>query len=170
MGSFVVVAVHPLFGNFPHVVQGPENVGIQNGPSIRSVESLTRPFRVRHPGCVYRILISFPSHWFWNSSEMYSGPLSQRMLFGFPFSQMISSMKRINRDAGMECATFWATTTLKARNLRPLCKTSITKSIDQVAFARSGVTSGFLTRAGRHLREGFLPNAERLYRTIQWPA
>ena len=38
------------------------------------------------------------------------------------------------------------------RNLRLLCKISVTKSIDQVMFSCSGVTSGFLTRAGKRLR------------------
>ena len=80
---------------------------------------------------------------------------------GLPFSQMISSMNRIRRDAGMECATFCATATrslssmmFNTRNLRLLCKTSVTKSIDQVMFSCFGVTSGFLTRAGKRLRSG----------------
>lgn len=94
--------------------------------------------------------MSFPLLQLWNSCEINSGPLSQRMLFGFPFSQMISSIKRIRRDAGMEWATFCATATrslssmtLNTRNLRLLCKTSVTKSMDHVTFSWVGVTSEF---------------------------
>src|SRR5574344_239874 len=76
------------------------------------------------------MLMPFPLHQFRNSCEINSGPLSQRMLLGLPFSQMIPSKKRIRRDAGIECAAFRATATRSqpsmisnTRNLRLLCRT-----------------------------------------------
>ena len=81
-------------------------------------------------------------------SEMYSGPLSQRIAFGLPRHSMICSNDRITRALGNDKSTSIAkhsrlksSMTLKVRMLRPLAKLSDIKSIDQTSLIVVGTLS-----------------------------
>ena len=101
------------------------------------------------------MFISLPLHHSWNILEMNSGPLSHRMFFGFPLSQITfsSNLMTLSTDSDMEISCPTATLSqssiiFSTRNVLPLCSLSLTKSIDHVVCGSDGITRGLLTRAG----------------------
>lgn len=101
------------------------------------------------------MFISLLLHHSWNVLEMNSGPLSHRMFFGFPLSQITFSSNLMTLSAGIDMEISCPTATLSqssiifsTRNVLPLCSLSLTKSIDHVVFGSDGITRGLLTRAG----------------------
>lgn len=101
------------------------------------------------------MFISLPLHHSRNILDMNSGPLSHRMFFGFPLSQITFSSNLMTLSAGIDMDISCPTATLSqssmifsTRNVLPLCSLSLTKSIDHMVFGSDGITRGLLTRAG----------------------
>lgn len=84
-----------------------------------------------------------------SAAPMYSGPLSQRIVTGFPHHSMICSSVRITRSAGSEKSTSMpspfrskSSIMLNSQKARPSSKRSCMKSIDQTSLIAPGTANG----------------------------
>ena len=155
MRTAFVVVCHPCFRQFSHIMEGAEDVCIKHRPAVASVEAFDYAVLSWMAWLdiddVYIVAFA-PLR---NVLDMNSGPLSHRMFFGFPLSQITFSSNLMTLSAGIDMDISYPTATLSqssmifsTRNVLPLCSLSLTKSIDHVVFGSDGITRGLLTRAG----------------------
>ena len=147
----IVVALHPLVCYLSYLVQCSKDVGVKNSPSVRTFKPFYAAVLCQASGLrkhdVYPISIALVPELI----QYKFGRVVATDVVHFPLSHMISSRKRITRFAGIDGATFCATTTrskssiiFSTRNFLLLCNTSVTKSMDYVTFSCSGVINSFL--------------------------